>query len=114
MARAVFIEDLADVAAGAARTGKHTASRGHPHWSLTAKFKTAGAAPSKVVTLRGTNDPNDAVGEVLITLTGNANGSFSGSVTGKAYRYVFILVAAGADLVLDEVRAWGTGFAGTE
>lgn len=113
MARPVSFEDLDDVAAAATRTGARKPTNGHRDWTITAKFKSAGGAPSKVVTLRGTNDPSDTVGETLVTLTGNADGSFSGSATGKAYKYVFVAVAAGADLVLDEVRVHGSGFEGT-
>ena len=113
MARPVYFEDLNDVAEAAARTGVRQDTRGHFNWSITAKFKTAAGAPSKVVKLRGTNDPADTVGEVLVTITGNAAGSFSGSVAGKAYRYVFVTVEAGADLVLDEVRVQGSGNAAT-
>lgn len=113
MARAVYFEDLDDVAAGDARTGKRQPTLGHRNWTITAKFKSAGGAPSKIVRLRGTNDPADTVGEVLVTLTGNANGSFSGSASDKSYRYVFVTVEAGADLVLDEVRVNGSGNAGT-
>lgn len=114
MARAVYIEDLNDVAPAVSQTGNRVPSRGHKAWSMTVKFKSAGGAPSKAVKLKGTNDPADTTGETLITITGTANGSTSASVDGKCYRYVFVVVDAGADLTVDEVRVYGSGTANTE
>lgn len=122
MARPVYVEHLTDIDSTgvvdfATTRGKKVPARGHPRWGLEVVTKDAGGGADVDIQLLGTNDhdPAKSDGEVLIDVTNiasatttHASTETSGNIR-NSYKYVFVNVVTATDLVIDELRLYGSG-----